>query len=253
MSGDKSSPLVRIATGVGTLTSMLLAGAALGMVYVKLFVPRKAMGWDGLADVLGGIMLGGLVGVVIGLALVALVSVRTQLVTMAIAAATAVIAVAGLAATAPKREASPPPKIEKSFQPFFRIGFRVNHTEEILVSVAPEERPFPFTEAKIWTSKPELTRTGWGPEFAECVATPSRADLEALIPPLEATIAAAGPYCQTPEEDLKASLNWRLGSDGGGQGLHAGCLGEMPEVRALVEAVGALADRLCVDPGGGQE
>ena len=248
MTADRNSALVRIAVGVGTLASTLLVGAALGMVYVRLFVPRKAMGWDGLADALGGMMLGGLAGVVLGLALIALVPVRTQLVSIALAVAIAVLAVTGLAATAPKREESPPVTIEKAFQPFFRIGLRINHTEEILSAVEPGERPFPFTELKLRTSKPELIHVGWGPEFERCVAAPSRPDLEALIPPLEAAIAAAGEYCQTPEDDLKVSFNWSLGENKGGQGMHAGCLEEMPELRELVEAVGALADRLC---GGG--
>jgi hypothetical protein len=109
MAGDRSGTLVRIAIGVGTLASTLIVGALLGLVFVKLFVPRKAMGWDGIADALGGLMVGGLVGVVIGGVLIALLSVRAQLVGIAIAVVVALIIAAVLAATAPGRSPSSPP------------------------------------------------------------------------------------------------------------------------------------------------
>lgn len=43
-----------------------IGGALLGALYVRLFVPRTGMGWDQLADALGGFMLGGLLGLALG-------------------------------------------------------------------------------------------------------------------------------------------------------------------------------------------
>jgi len=42
------------------ISCAVLAGAMLGGLYVKLFVPKTGMGWDQMADALGGLMVGGL-------------------------------------------------------------------------------------------------------------------------------------------------------------------------------------------------
>ena len=51
--------------------------------------------------------------------------------------------------------------------------------------------------------------------------------------------------CRTPEDDLKLSVRWNLAGDSGSQGLDAGCLPDEPEILALADAIGRLADRLC--------
>ncbi len=110
----------RLVVGAGLLGSTTLVGTALGSLWVKLFVPRKAMGWDGIADALGGLMLGGLVGLLAGVILAVLLSRRAQVVGIVVGLVVTGGVFAGLAATAPKREAansSPPPAAEPEPRP----------------------------------------------------------------------------------------------------------------------------------------
>jgi MFS family permease len=241
--------LKRIITGLVLLAINLIAGATLGGLWVKLFVPRKAMGWDGLADMLGGLMVGALLGGVVTVLLVFLLSVRWQWVWIGGATVVAGLILTGLALTAPEREVSSEPILEKDFQPFFRATMRVTHTPEILEAVPPNERPFPFVEAEVFSGKPELIRMGWGPDFERCVATPSTADLEALLPYVQAASAAAGPFCRTPEDDLTVSVRWNVAGDSDGRGLDTGCLPDTPEFTALADAIDVLANQLCGSNG----
>ena len=236
---------VRILTGLALLASSMLAGAALGLLWVKLFVAPKDMGWDGLADALGGMMLGALIGLVAAGFMIALLSVRRQWAGFGITAAVAVLTVVGLVRTAPERREAPPPVAKKSFQPTFRVGLRVGHTREILSVVASDERPIPFVEAEVSTGKPELVFVGWGPAFHRCTAAPTEVDLESLVPRIRRVIAASSSYCRTPEDDLTLSVSWNLAGDIGNQGLEAGCLPDQPALRELVDAVNVLGERLC--------
>ena len=91
-----------------------------------------------------------------------------------------------------------------------------------------------------------MIRVDWGPGFERCVAAPSNADLATLLPLVQEVIAAAGPDCRTPEDDLSLFVRWSLENNPSGQTLlDAGCLPDQPEFVALFDAVGALADRLC--------
>ena len=64
--------------GLGFSVSSLLAGGLLGILYVKLFVPAKEMGWDGIADMLGGLMVGGAIGLFAGIYLAWKLPLRKQ-------------------------------------------------------------------------------------------------------------------------------------------------------------------------------
>ncbi len=89
-----------------------------------------------------------------------------------------------------------------------------------------------------------------GPDFERCVAAPSNADFEALLPLVQEVIAVVGPDCRTPEDDLSLFIRWNLENNPGGQTLDAGCLPDQPEFMALADAIGALADRLCEGEAG---
>lgn len=240
----------RVITGFVLLLSNLFVGMALGLLWVKLFV-EVDMGLGGVADFLGGIMVGAFLGLVLSVVMVILLSVRLQWVWIGIAVVVAGLIYTGLRVTAPEREVSPQPTAKKDFEPFFVVNFRINHSREILLAVPPDERPFPFTEAEIFSSKPELIHVDWGPDFERCITAPSDADLQVLLPLVQAVISAAGPRCQTPEDDLKLSVSWNLAGTRDGQGLDAGCLPDKPEVAALADAIGALGDRLCGAEVGG--
>ena len=241
----QSSWLIRIITGVCLLLSSTVAGAVLGLVWVKLFATAESMGWDALADALGGMMLGGLVGLVIGGLMIARLSVRRQWAGFAIGLALVGLAIVGLPLSAPNREEAPPPAAKTSFQPFFRIGLRLSHTQEILSAVAAAERPLPFTEAEVSSGKPELVYVVWGPDFHRCTGVPSEIDLESIVPRIQKVIASADLACKTPENDLSLSVYWNMAGEIGNQSLDVGCLPDQPAVRELADAIAALGRRLC--------
>lgn len=236
----------RILTGLVLIAAGILAGAALGLLYVKLFVPKTGMGFDGLADALGGMMLGALIGMIAGGLMAFRLPIRKQWMGVGVALALAVVTFGGLVLTAPKREPAPPPVVKKAFRPTFRVKLRVSHTREILEAVAPDDRPLPFTEAEISTGKSGLVLVGWGPDFDRCTAIPIESDLESLVPLIRDANGVAGPFCRTPDDDLTLAANWSLAGKMGGQGLDAGCLDQDHEaIRTLAAAINEIGSRLC--------
>lgn len=242
----KSSWLIRILAGLALLATNLIAGAGLGLLWVKLFVPAKQMGWDGLADVLGGIMVGGLLGIVVTLLAVFLLSNRVQWIWSGVAVVIGLVTFAGLVITAPEREVSAEPIFEEKFRPAFVLRMKTSQSPEILAEVPPSKRPFPFVEAEIWTGKPELNRVDWEAESERCVAKPTHQDFATILPLIEEVIDAADPNCRTPEDDLRFSVRWNIENNPGNKTLDAGCLPDQPETVALIDAVGTLAERLCM-------
>lgn len=228
------------------LTSALL-GASLGSLWVRLFVPKKQMGWDALADALGGLMLGALVGLVAGAVLAAFLSMRGRFLGSAVATAAMVLVFAGLVTTGRTHrllEPAAPPR-KKSFPIPFSAAVRVSHSEEILRAVRAGEEPIPFSEGKVWTVGPEVVRVGWGPELERCTATPAESDLEAIVPVLRSALGEAGPICRTEQKgDLILSFAMRLEDERASAAVEAGCLADRPALTALVEAIAQLADRL---------
>jgi hypothetical protein len=81
-------------------------GATLGGLYVRLFVPRTGMGWDQLADTLGGLMLGGLIGLVAGGVLAAILDTRRRWLAAAAFLAVAVVVATGFVLTREPRATS---------------------------------------------------------------------------------------------------------------------------------------------------
>jgi len=148
MNGKKESNwLMRVITGLVLLASNLIVGAAFGLLWVKLFVDID-MGLGGVGDVLGGIMVGTLLGLVAGALMVVLLSVRIQWVWISIVVVVAGLTSAGFALTATEREASPQPIVKKKFQPFFTVNLRVSHAQEILTAVPPASDPFPLSRLR---------------------------------------------------------------------------------------------------------
>lgn len=244
VSNKEVSWFQRIATGLVVVVSNLFAGTALGLLWVKLFVDVD-MGLGGVGDVLGGMMVGALASLVVSALIVLLLSLRVQWIWIGVVVVVAGLTYAGLVLTAPEREPTPEPILKQDFQPFFRVNIRINHTEEILDAIPPDERPFPFIEAKLFSGIPELTQVDWGPNYERCVVEPSETDLEALLLRVQAVVAAAGPACRTPEDDLRLSVGWNVAGDSDSLGLDSGCLADNPEVVALADAIGDLADQLC--------
>lgn len=237
--------LKKVLSILGLSLTCSLAGLALGVLYVRLFIPAPAMGWDAIADMLGGMMAGALLGLLTGAVLYRQLPQGQRIRAGLIATGVALVTFAGLIITAPKSTSTPPPTITRAFQPAFRLTIRVSHTEEILSRTPPNAQPLPFTEAQISSGKPVLLYKTWGPAFATCTTQPDSTDLALLVSHIEALEAAVGPLCQTPEDDLLLAASWRLAGTQGNQSIHAGCLDAQPAFLAATQAIEQMASRLC--------
>lgn len=82
----KLHPALRLALGLATTASLAATGAITGVVFVRLFLPKRDMGWDAIADALGGLMVGALLGLVLGVMLAIYLAPRRQLGALAVAA-----------------------------------------------------------------------------------------------------------------------------------------------------------------------
>jgi len=234
-------------TNVLFLFTGTVCGAALGGLFVKLFVPRAAMGWDGIANALGGLMIGALIGFAISVLLIFRLSLRRRLQVISIETAFVLAVIIGVRLTRESRPEPVPIVRQQSFKPVYRLRINVGHSEDVLRAVKPGEEPIPFTLLKLWTAIPELEHTGWGPDFPYCKVEPSREDLGLLVPLVEAASeeSRAG-SCLTPQtDDLGVSFNIMLNGEKTGASIQEGCFSERPQLLALTEAVAGLAQRLC--------
>ncbi len=118
-----------IITGLVLLVANLMVGAALGLLYVRLFVDID-MGFGGVADFLGGIMVGGLLGLVVSIVILIRMSVRLQWVWIGVAVVIASLTFAGLALTASKREVSSGSILKEEFHPAWVIRGRAQRIPE---------------------------------------------------------------------------------------------------------------------------
>jgi len=251
-----SSRILGLLAGVAVVLATGLLGAMLGGLYVRLFVPRTGMGWDQIANALGGLMLGGLIGLVVGLVVALTTSTRVRAITAAVAVvgALAMIVIlrllAGPLTPAQAGPSDPPTPVERNFSPMYMVNVRVGHSERILRELDPAARPIPFTDVELFSATPHLEHIGWGPEFTRCDVEPTREDLGRLLPLIEAAHAELDRgSCRTPNpDDLNVPVGINLDSDRRGGTIEADCLAERPAIVALAEAIAALADRLCPGP-----
>lgn len=138
MKDHEDDPQSQGSTLTGFISGFLLVvfggvcGAVLGLLFVRLFVPRTGMGWDQLADALGGLMVGGLLGLVAGGVLIFLLGTRGRFLAAGVLLVVAIAGVVGMAWTREPRPASEPVVREKPFEPWFRVTVRVGHSEEVL-------------------------------------------------------------------------------------------------------------------------
>ncbi len=86
----------RILAKLLLVASTGLAGAVLGALYVRFFVPKTGMGWDQIADALGGVMIGGAIGLVAGFILSFRLTTRRSLLGVAAGLGLVAVIVVGL-------------------------------------------------------------------------------------------------------------------------------------------------------------
>ena len=68
----------RAIAAISLALACVILGAAIGLMSASLLTPKDAMGWDGIADALGGLMVGGVLGLVAGGYLASGLSVRAR-------------------------------------------------------------------------------------------------------------------------------------------------------------------------------
>ncbi|MCG7908714.1 MAG: hypothetical protein JAY82_02955 [Candidatus Thiodiazotropha taylori] len=236
--------LKRAISGVILLAVNLLAGAALGLLWVKLFLDVD-MGFGGIADTLGGAMVGMILALMVtGIAVFHLTP-RTQGLWSGIAGGVAVIVLAGLVITAPPRKVSNEPVIKTKFRPAFVLRMKTNRPRSELATLPAKQRQLPFTEAEVWTRSSKLIVVDWGPDFNACEVQASNEDFARLLPLLQQVVSIAGPACRTPEDDFSLNIQWNIENNSGHWNLDAGCIAQQQAIVSLVNAVGDLAGRLC--------
>ena len=252
---DANSTKSEVSLG-GALSGLLLiliggvTGALLGALYVRLLVPKTGMGWDQLADALGGLMLGGLLGLVIAVGLCFVLTARRWLWAVLAMTVVSVLVLAGLRLSRPERPVEDPVVREEPFRPWFRVKVRIGHSQEVMLGVERGAEPIPFTEAEVSSGLEELTRIGWGPDFTRCKAEPSREDLDRLLPLVLAGYSEieAG-HCRTDStNDLGVVLGISMAEGRRGGRVDSDCLPRRPALVALAGEVAEIAQSRCPTP-----
>lgn len=225
------------------LITNLAAGAALGLLWVRLFV-EVDMGFGGVADTLGGAMVGMLLALLLTIFFLLRMSLPAQWRGSAISLVIAMLTFAGLALTAPERKQSSGPVVKDRFRPAFVLRMKIYQARADMAATQADTQLMPFTEAEVWTGSAKLIHAGWGADAERCVTVAANADFEILLPLLQA-VAETGSDCRTPEHDPGLNLRWNIENSPGTLNMDLGCLKQRPKIALLVEAVDRLAMRLC--------
>lgn len=224
-------------------------GAMLGVAYVRFAMPPAADGWTGIAQGLGGLMVGGAAGLIVSLLLLVPL-LRRGAKTMAAAVG---LTVAGTGAvvlllflTQPQRKPSPPlPPPPKAFQPLFRVSVRIGLSDELLRGMTADDTPLRRASYKVETygrDGPHLDVESFGPTRQVCSASLSEADLRSLLETLRPATNVSS--CRTPVRTPPIAFSWTLKDvdpSRGNAAVEVGCLPERPALEALIAALEALA------------
>lgn len=148
-----ASKLVDIIGGIVMVALSGLLGALCGGVWIKHGMERASNGWDGIADAIGGLMLGGFVGLVLGLLLLVILLARGGGGILAAAGSVALAAAlvfsylwltrpVGAPDGDPAAPIRPPP--EPIYQPRFEIVVSHPYVDRLLREMSPSDGPLPF-------------------------------------------------------------------------------------------------------------
>lgn len=215
----------------------LLAG---GFVATRL-LPMTGMGWDQLADALGGFMVGTLAAVVLGAVLVWRLGVKGRL----IAAGLALIASGGmlfLLKTVPKNVAAPepPPPPPPAFEPAFRIEVRTSPKDRVLQAAQP---PIPWSSISVLSENRSLSYRTWGRDPDLCVA----GFLPGEDAPLQAVAGAVGGLSPEVEHyyrkgTARFDLSWTFEGERAGVFVFADAFTAEPALADLLQALEAVVE-----------
>lgn len=228
--------LKRVLAGFVLVVGCLFAGALFGIVAVRLLRPTTSSGWDGIADALGGLMLGGGTGLVV--AIVALFTVRARLPLAAGIAWLALIVAVALIRIVPAQKLALPVQPDP-FEPTYVIQLysRIAASEP-----GSPDLGFPYRELRVDANYRSLTVKRWGSPPPVCSTGLDDAQLATLVPLIEAIDAPED--CAPEGPGFSLIIDWPEQPQRG-YFVEPGCLARDPELAAFVEAFERLRAATC--------
>lgn len=232
--------------GVAIVISALggtLLGAAVGVLIVKAR-PRSGMGWDQIADGLGALALGGLLGCLAFGTLSAFLSRRRALVFGVVLLVLGPVLLV-LAARAPSRPA-PEQAVRAPFEPTFmaQMFSRIALGDP---GPPPGVRPFAFRELRVDARTWTLTSKGWGPaaDRRHCSADLDQVDLERLAESARRVFDQGVENCPgAGSASFSVHVEW-MGETRGAAGFGLACRQDQPAMEHFLATFEQIHDRLC--------
>ncbi len=232
-------------------------GALCGGVWIKHAMLHAPDGWTGIANALGALMVGGVVGLVVALVMLIPLAARSA---QAIMTATGIVALGsvlvflylwvtrpvGSASDAPTR--TPPPPI---FQPRFEVSVAHPYVDRLLRGMDPDGGPLPFARVTVTSFPPDgptFEIEELGADRRRCASTLDFATLDRVLALSRPAIDEDLGVCRRPGSRVQVSFGWRFPDNNepvsGGSSLDDACLEETPKLRALIAALDDLGERL---------
>ena len=240
-----TSKTTRFLSGTAVLATAVPCGFLTGG-FIASRLSTTGMGWDRLADALGGMMVGVVAGVILGAVLVARLGVRGRLVAAGFFAAAAVVTIVAFRLVpAPKMDLPPPPAPPPPrFEPAY--SFSIGAFDE---SVEPIEG-VPYRWFKLHSPVRRIDTVAWTPGARTVqveAADEALSALAAVLADLEKP-----PECPPCDGCGRMAVSWSLPpADAGGYGVGGGatvgkaCLLQSGAYAPLLAVLERFDYRLC--------
>lgn len=240
-----TSKTTRFLSGTTVLATAVLCGFLAGG-FIASRLSTTGMGWDRLADALGGMMIGIVAGAILGTVLVVRLGVRGRLVAAGVLAAGAVVTIVAFRLVpAPKMDLPPPPAPPPPrFEPAY--SFSIGAFDE---SVEPIEG-VPYRSFKLHSPVRRIDTVAWTPGARTVQIEAEDEALRALAAVL--ANLEKPPECPPCDGCGRMAVSWSLPpADAGGYGVGGGatvgktCLLQSEEYAPLLAVLERFDYRLC--------
>ena len=241
--------LWRFASRTSLTVAGVIVGVGVGILILKLR-PQTGMGFDGIADALGALLLGSIGGAITGLVASLFLSVRT---TWPIAGLTLLVGAALVLFAARMPQNRPPtPEPIAAFEPTFVVQMhsRIAPGDPGPPAELGERGRFPYRELRVSAIDWTLSSKGWGTptERSYCSGTLEEEELEQLAAhakSLHDGVGSAGGVedCHAPERSpFSLTVDWE-GETRGATSFSFVC-GEPLELTEFLEVFDSIRARL---------